>query len=114
MAGRQELLAGVFYVLAVRLTELENYKTESAQTLALGSKLVSFQLFNFYLVLMLSSFYGENGGPCVADSAETLLLKQCRELELTGAAAAAPPSPRPAPPPPSRMPPPGPIACTRR
>lgn len=81
---RQELLAGVFYLLAVKLTDLENHKTESAQTLALGSKLVCFQIFNFYLVLMLTAFYGENGSPCVADSPESLLLKQCRELELTG------------------------------
>lgn len=71
----------------------ENYKTESAQTLALGAKLVCFQLFNFYLVLMLTAFYGENGGPCVADGANSLLLQQCRELELTGAMTCEPPFP---------------------
>jgi hypothetical protein len=73
------------------LVTQENYKTESAQTLALGAKLVCFQLFNFYLVLMLTAFYGENGGPCVADGANSLLFKQCRELELTGPV--SPPSP---------------------
>lgn len=50
----QEMLGSFYGSFAEDLTQKENWKTESAHTLALGTKLVSFQILNFYLVLLFT------------------------------------------------------------
>jgi hypothetical protein len=64
----QEIFAGSYHYVATSLTRNENWKTESSEVEALGFKLVIFQIFNYYLVLMLTAFYGENGKPCTVHS----------------------------------------------
>ena len=80
----QEILATSYNYIADLMTFKENWKTEAAHTTALGLKLVSFQMLNYYVVLLFTAFYGEGGGPCVADSEPNLLRIQCQELERTG------------------------------
>jgi hypothetical protein len=57
----QEILATSYNYLAERITERENWKTEASHTGALGLKLVAFQIFNYYVVLLFTAFYGEGG-----------------------------------------------------
>ena len=80
----QEIFAASYEAVAKWLTRQENFKTESAHTAALGLKLIAFQIANYYLVLMLTAFYGENGTPCIVSSHDKLLFEQCTELEITG------------------------------
>jgi hypothetical protein len=57
----QEILATSYNYMAERITVSENWKTEVSHTSALGLKLVAFQLFNYYVGLLFTAFYGEGG-----------------------------------------------------
>ena len=57
----QEILATSYNYVAERITDSENWKTEVSHTSALGLKLLAFQLFNYYVALLFTAFYGEGG-----------------------------------------------------
>jgi hypothetical protein len=80
----QETLAGACHSLSIKLTDFEDWRTQDNHAAALGFKFVAYQLFNYYLVLLLTAFYGSNGAPCIASSPQHLEAFQCLELESTG------------------------------